>query len=273
MNVNIDSSSVEQSDLKNDIKFSIVTISLNSEEDIETAIVSVADQTYKNKEHIIIDGGSQDSTVDIIRKHKEHLSYWVSEPDNGIADAFNKGIEQATGDYILFINSDDFLIDKKALEYICDAIQDQVDYYIFQVMSILPDKTRKLMPNRNFGLSTYFKMGSCHQGHVISRKLFEKYGGYDNSFKIGMDYDFVLRVKSQRVESRSVDVPISCMGQAGISSRKDWAGLRQRFMDERMAQEKNCDNVVLKAIYPLYWFVYLTYRKAVYFAATLSSSD
>jgi hypothetical protein len=62
------------------------------------------------------------------------------------------------------------------------------------------------------------------------------------------------------------------MGQAGISSRKDWAGLRQRFMDERKAQEKNCDNTVLKAIYPLYWFVYLTYRKAVYFATTLSSS-
>jgi len=127
VNVNIDSSNVEQSDLMTDINFSIVTISLNSEEDIETAIVSVANQTYKNKEHIIIDGGSQDSTVDIIKKYKEHLTYWVSEPDNGIADAFNKGIEQATGDYILFINSDDFLIDKKALESIRDSIQDQVE--------------------------------------------------------------------------------------------------------------------------------------------------
>ena len=70
MNVNIDSSNVEQSDLMTDINFSIVTISLNSEEDIETAIVSVANQTYKNKEHIIIDGGSQDSTVDIIKNTK-----------------------------------------------------------------------------------------------------------------------------------------------------------------------------------------------------------
>jgi len=256
----------------NDIKFSIVSISLNSEEDIENAIVSVADQTYKSKEHIIIDGGSQDSTVDIIRKYSTHLSYWVSEPDNGIADAFNKGIEQATGDYILFINSDDFLINNKALESIYNSIQDQVDYYVFQVMSIHPDKTRKLMPNRNFGLSTYFKMGSCHQGHVISRQLFEKYGTYDNSFKIGMDYDFVLRVMSQRVESRSVDIPISCMGQAGISSRKDWVGLRQRFMDERKAHEKNCANAVLKATYSAYWFVYLAYRKAVNIAARLYSS-
>ncbi len=247
-----------------DIKFSIVTISLNSEEDIEDAIVSVAGQTYENREHIIIDGGSQDSTVEIIRKYSEHLSYWVSEPDNGISDALNKGIEHATGDYILFINSDDFLIDNTALESIYNSIQDQIDYYIFQVMSVHPDNTRKLMPNRNFGLSTYFKMGSCHQGHVVSRKLFEKYGTYDSAFKIGMDYDFVLRVFLQRVESRSVDVAISCMGQTGISSRKDWAGLKQRFMDERKAQEKNCTNPVLKALYPVYWFVYLAYRKAVW---------
>ena len=254
------------------IKFSIVTVSLNSEEDIENAIVSVAGQTYENREHIIIDGGSQDSTVEIIRKYSEHLSYWVSEPDKGIADALNKGIEHATGDYVIFINSDDFLIDNKALESIYSSIQDQIDYYIFQVMSVYPDKTRKLLPNRNFGLSTYFKMGSCHQGHVISRNLFEEYGTYDSAFKIGMDYDFVLRVFSQRVESRSVDVAISCMGQTGISSRKDWVGLKQRFMDERKAHEKNCANPVLKAIYPVYWFVYLAYRKAVYFAARLSSS-
>jgi glycosyltransferase involved in cell wall biosynthesis len=255
-----------------DIKFSVVTISLNSEEDIESAIVSIANQTYKNKEHIIIDGGSQDSTVDIIEKYSEHLSYWVSEPDNGIADAFNKGIEQATGDYVLFINSDDFLINNRALESVYNSIQDQADYYIFRVVSVYPDKAQKLMPNRKFGLSTYFKMGSCHQGHVISRRLFEKYGTYDNTFKIGMDYDFVLRVMSKRVESRSVDVPISCMGQAGISSRKDWVGLKQRFMDERKAHEKNCDNALLKAIYPLYWFLYLTYRKTIYFVARLSGS-
>lgn len=250
-----------------DIKYSIVTISLNSEEDIENCIVSVAGQTYKNKEHIIIDGGSQDSTVEIIQKHAEHLSYWISEPDNGIADAMNKGIEVATGDYVLFINSDDFLINDEALESIYGSMQDRIDYYIFRVMLVYPDKTRKLSPNKNFGLSTYFKMGSCHQGHVISRKLFEKYGNYDSSFKIGMDYDFVLRVFSRHVESKSVDVAISCMGKTGISSRTDWVGLTQRFMDERKAHEKNCANGILKMIYPVYWFAYLAYRKTAHVVA------
>lgn len=256
-----------------DIKYSIVTISLNAEEDIENCIVSVAEQTYKNKEHIIIDGGSQDSTVEIIRKYNEHLSYWVSEPDKGIADAMNKGIESATGDYLLFINSDDFLINNQALESIYSSMQDRIDYYIFQVMSVYPDKTRKLLSNRNFGFSTYFKMGSCHQGHVISRNLFGKYGNYDNSFKIGMDYEFVLRVFSQRVKSKSVDVVISCMGKTGISSRTDWTGLTQRFLDERKAHEKNCPSAILGAIYPVYWFAYLAYRKIVHVAAKLFGSS
>ena len=158
--------------------------------------------------------------MEIIRKYQEHLSYWDSEPDNGIADAMNKGIEHATGDYILFIHSDDFLINNKALESICGLVQDRLDYYIFQVMSVYPDKTRKLLPNRNFGSSTYFKMGSCHQGHVISRKLFEKYGIYDTSFKIGMDYDFVLRVFSQHVKSKFIDVVISCMGKLELAPEK-----------------------------------------------------
>jgi len=251
-----------------DIKFSIVTVSLNSEECIENAIVSVAKQTYPNKEHIIIDGGSEDSTVKLIQKYDEHLSFWVSEPDNGIADAMNKGIEHATGDYILFIHSDDFLINNEVLDSICDSIQDRLDYYIFQVRSVYPDQTQKLLANRNFGLLTYFKMGSCHQGHVISRKLFDAYGSYDSSFKVGMDYDFVLRVLRERVTSKSVDVVISCMGKTGISSRTDWAGLRRRLEDERKAQKKNCPNAMLKAIYPVYWFVYLAYRKLVYVAAS-----
>ena len=247
-----------------DIKFSIVTVSLNSEKCIENAIVSVAEQTYTNKEHIIIDGGSEDSTVKLIEKYDEHLSFWVSEPDNGIADAMNKGIEHATGDYILFIHSDDFLISNEALDLIYDSIQDRLDYYIFQVLSVYPDQTQTLAANRNFGLLTYFKMGSCHQGHVISRKLFDKYGSYDSSFKIGMDYDFVLRVFLERVKSKSVDVVISCMGKTGISSRRDWAGLRQRFEDERKVHKKNCPNAMLKAIYSVYWFVYFAYRKLLY---------
>ncbi|MDA0820829.1 MAG: glycosyltransferase family 2 protein [Proteobacteria bacterium] len=244
-----------------DIKFSVITVSLNSENDIEKTIISVASQNYPNKEHIVIDGGSVDATVDIIRKYDDKISFWVSEPDSGIADAMNKGISYATGDYLLFINSDDYLINENVLKNIFESVQERLDYYIFKVHSVYPDNKTRLLPNNDFSFATNFKMRSCHQGHVISRKLFKHYGGYDCSFRIGMDYEFVLRVLRQGIKSRSVDLVISGMGQAGISSRKDWAGLEQRFMDERKAQTKNCPNIVFAALYLIYWHLYIAYRK------------
>ena len=84
------------------LKISIVTVSYNAAETIEQTISSVVNQTYENIEYIIIDGGSTDGTVDIIRKYEDRIAYWVSEPDKGIYDAMNKGIDVATGDYIYF---------------------------------------------------------------------------------------------------------------------------------------------------------------------------
>lgn len=242
------------------IKFSIITVTLDSENYIENTILSVARQTYKNKEHLIIDGGSTDSTIDIIRRYYKHLSYLVSEPDNGIADAMNKGISRASGDYILFINSDDYLLNENILNRIYLLIQERLDYYIFKVLSIYSGNTQKILPSKDFGLSTYFKMGSCHQGHVISRKLFQKYGVYDSSFKIGMDYDFVLRIFQQGIKSKSMDLVISGMRRTGVSSRKDWSGLKERYDEERLVHYKNCESKSMFMIYKIYWTLYIPYR-------------
>ena len=90
-------------------KISIITITFNSEEHLEQTIESVAAQTYPSIEYIIVDGGSTDGTLDIIKRHEEDIDRWISEPDDGIADAFNKGIALATGDFVYFLNSDDYL--------------------------------------------------------------------------------------------------------------------------------------------------------------------
>ncbi len=246
------------------IKFSIITVSLNSEDYIEDTLESVAVQTYKNKEHIVIDGGSIDSTVEIINKYKENLEYWITEPDAGIADAMNKGILRASGDYIIFINSDDYLINDSILEKIAQLIKDHLDLYVFKVKLIFPNKTSITSKNNDLGLATRFKMGSCHQGQVISRELFQKYGGYDKSFRIGMDYDFILRVYLNSITSKSMDLEISSMRRIGVSSKIDWSGLRKRFMDEKKAHYKNCNNYYWKIIYSIYWPIYLAYRKAKY---------
>ena len=95
--------------MMNNFKISIVTVSFNAVKTIEQTILSVINQTYENIEYIIIDGGSTDGTIDIIKKYEDQISYWVSEKDKGIYDAMNKGIDIATGDYVYFIQSADVL--------------------------------------------------------------------------------------------------------------------------------------------------------------------
>lgn len=247
------------------IKFSIITASLNSEKYIEDTILSVTSQTYDNIEHIIIDGGSTDSTLDIIHKYKENFSYWISEPDNGIANAMNKGILKATGDYILFINSDDYLSNENTLEQVSCLINERLDLYIFKVLFIYPENKQKLKHNTGLSIFTNFKMGSCHQGQVISRGLFQKYGLFDNSFNIAFDYDFLLRIYHKNIKSKSIGLVISCMRIIGVSSKNDWISLKERFTEERRVHEKNCKNRLWKVVYSVYWLLYFSYRKTKYF--------
>lgn len=109
-------------------KISIITVCYNSEKYLEETIQSVLRQNYQNVEYIIIDGGSTDNTVSIIDKYRQYITYFVSEPDNGISDAFNKGIRVATGDVIGIINSDD-LLEEGALERVAQEYAPSVDWY------------------------------------------------------------------------------------------------------------------------------------------------
>ena len=243
-------------------KFSIVTVTLNSEKYLEQTIRSIASQTYRDFEHIVIDGGSTDKTIDLIEKYRSDIAFFISEPDNGIADAMNKGLSHARGEYILFVHSDDYLIDPTILERIVPHLADRLDIYIFQVKFVAKTKNC-ISKNRPLDWRTNFKMGSCHQGHVCSMDLFRKLGTFDTSFKIDMDYDFVLRAHRSGATSRSIDMPIAVMRLEGISSRLDWAGLRKRFLEERRAHTKNCPNIWFRATYLLYWLLYSSYLYAV----------
>lgn len=247
-----------------DIKFSIITVCKNSEKYIEKTILSIANQTYKNKEHIIIDGGSEDSTIDIIKEHEKSIHRWVSEPDNGIADGMNKGISLATGDYFIFINSDDYLFDDNVLDEVSLFINERLDIYFFNVLAIYSGNQEKIKLNKGLSILTYFKIGSGHQGQVISRKLFEKYDLYDSSFRIAMDYDFILRIYKKGASSKTGGLIISAMRQEGISNKTDWQSLMSRFMEEKKIHYKYCDNKLFQYIYSVYWFLYPIYRKAKY---------
>lgn len=238
---------------------SIITITLNSERFLEQTITSVVGQTYKNVEYIVVDGGSRDGTVEIIKRHASRIDKWVSEPDEGIADAMNKGVALATGDFVIFIHADDYFVDANSLADAVRHLTTDHDVFICKVIQEW-DHRRQLSGNRQLGWATNFKMNSCHQGHICSRQLFATVGRFDTDFRICMDYDFMLRSYRQGARSLSVDVPLAVMRMNGISSRLAWFGVRERIREERRAQLKNCPSAAMQIIYRLYWFIYPAFK-------------
>ena len=241
------------------LKISIITVSLNSEKYIEQTILTVINQNYKNIEYIIIDGASTDGTLNIIEKYTNKIDYFVSEPDKGISDAMNKGLEAATGDYILFLHSDDYLVDENALQAAVQHIAEAHDIFLFNIY--FSDKGVKTL-TRPRGLNRWmnFKTGVLHQSVICSKTLFERIGGFDTSYKIAMDYDFFLRAYRAETKFKQIDLPLSVMRKTGISSRLDWPNLKERLSEEKEIHKKNCNSLLLKIIYNFYWPIYQLYR-------------
>lgn len=181
--------------MKNKYRFSIITVSYNVEKTIEQAIQSVISQTYDNVEYIIIDGMSTDNTVDIIRKYESSIFFWVSEKDDGIYDAMNKGIDVATGDYIYFLGADDCLFQKNTIQNVADRLNDDIDvlsagvYLVDEGLKVerYMDGSFAEEKNRFNGLMI------PHQGMFVRRCLFGQ-KKFDLRYKIASDYDLFLRL-------------------------------------------------------------------------------
>ncbi len=240
---------------------SIITVAWNSEKYIESAITSVLSQDYPQIEYIVVDGASTDNTVNIVEKYDSQIDYFCSEEDSGIAEAMNKGVNAATGDYILFLNSDDFLASKDSISNAVAALNGHVDeIHIFRVRFQYDDGREILSLNHGLGVLTNFKMGSCHQGQLVPRNLFNSLQGFDTSLAINFDYDLLLRAYRSGAAARTHDEVIAVMRQVGISSRRDWPGFKQRYDEEKLVHQKNCPNNTMKVIYFFYWLLYIPYR-------------
>ena len=174
-------------------RISIVTITYNSEKTLEGTIKSVISQKYDNLEYLIIDGGSKDGTLNIVKRYQDYISYFVSEPDKGISDAFNKGIEQATGEIVGIINSDDFLM-PNALQAIAQSYKLDVDVYSGNVIywNEVTNGEFSVKPDISFEkLKIQFRV--AHPGRFIRKDAYEKYGMYDLSFRYMMDVELLCR--------------------------------------------------------------------------------
>jgi len=170
---------------------SIITVVLNNKKTLEETIQSVLSQTYKNFEYIVIDGGSTDGTLDIIKKYENKIDYWISEKDNGLYDAFNKGYSLARGEYIGIINSDDI--------YTQNALEILIKYHFQKKFDFIFGGVKK-----HYGLlygykpwKIYFSWGfySSHStGFFIKRNAAEIVGKYNLKYKLSSDFDFFYRM-------------------------------------------------------------------------------
>ena len=178
------------------MKISIITISFNSRSTILKTIESVNNQSYSDIEHVFIDGGSNDGTLDIINKHSKRDAILISGPDDGIYDAMNKGIKIANGDLICFLNSDDYFIDNTSVEIAINLlIKSNADLLISNVQHVnLFGKNIRLYRSSGFK-KWMFKFGfmpSC-PGSFFSKNLISRLGNFDKTFKIAGDFEYFIR--------------------------------------------------------------------------------
>lgn len=182
------------------MKISIVTICFNSEDTIEKTIQSVIEQTYKEIEYVVIDGGSTDATKSIIEKYRSHIAYFVSEKDHGIYDAMNKGVQACTGDVIGVLNSDDFYADEKVLEDIMDVFLKNPELESVYADLVYVDRLKEEQILRYWKSGAY-KKGQFLKGWMpphptffVRKNVYTRFGGYSLELKSSSDYEFMLRV-------------------------------------------------------------------------------
>lgn len=171
--------------------FSIITVTLNSEKTIKSTIESVVSQDYPNIEFIIIDGGSRDNTIPIIKKYEKNISYWVSESDNGIFDAMNKGIHVAHGDYVIFIGSDDVLLENSISNFFRVIEYKIIDQLIVCSVAI-KGTVRNSIPDISLPVPIIH-----HQGAVFNLIKLRSIELYSDNFKIHSDFDLICRYVSK----------------------------------------------------------------------------
>lgn len=171
-------------------KISVITVCFNEQEDIRETCNSVASQIYDDYEWIVIDGGSTDNTVKIINEYKDYVTRLVSEKDSGVYDAMNKGIRLAKGEYLLFLNGGDSLYSGDVLERIFGKNKVNADVLYGNCCVLNSDRSRTILDfPKNLRKEYFIDSNINHQSTFIKNKLFDKYGDYDNKYKILADYE------------------------------------------------------------------------------------
>lgn len=202
------------------MKISIITINFNHGEGLLKTITSVVNQTFKNIEYIIIDGASSDNSIDKIKEFEDRISYWISEKDNGIYHAMNKGIKQSTGDYLLFLNSGDYLAKFDVIQNIVDKFkkkENSIEKNVIFYGNIIVNEKTILAPDQ-ITLDVLSSSSLPHPSSFIAKEVFEKIGGYDEKYRIISDWIFFLDAYLKQVKFIYIEYPITVFELNGLSS-------------------------------------------------------
>ncbi len=225
------------------MKISVITINFNNNDGLEKTLKSVSKQTFRDFEHIVIDGGSNDGSRKTIERFSEGLSFWCSERDNGIYNAMNKGISKASGEYILFLNSGDFLYDKDTFRDIAFFLD---KYDIVYGDLLFRGKNHEFVQEYPDKLDTgfFFCKSLGHPASFIKRSMFDNYM-YSENFKIVSDWEFFTKkIIFENASYKHIRKIISIFDTNGISSQ-----------NENLSQTER--EIILKRLFPGQLYEYI----------------
>lgn len=235
------------------MKISIITVCYNSAKFIRTAIESVLKQSYHNIEYIIVDGESSDGTLDIINSYAEGVTTLISESDKGIYDAMNKGVAIATGDYIAFLNSDDFYVSENAISQVVAALStSKTDCIFANINYVKMEESSQVVRKWRTGpfIKSGFQKGwhPAHPTFIVKREIYERCGNFDLSFSLAADFELMLRyLERYSISHAYLDEVLIHMRLGGATSSSLRNSIKQNKECYR-AFEKN--KVSVSVLYP-----------------------
>ncbi len=234
------------------MKISVITAVFNNREHIAEAIDSVLAQSHADVELIVVDGGSSDGTLEVLRSYGDRISVLVSEPDRGIYDALNKGLKLASGEVVGFLHSDDLFADTDALARVASGfLSEDIDAVYGDLIYVRRDNTQSIVRRWKSGTFTLGRLREGwmppHPAFYARRSVYERLGGFDTSYRIAADYDCMLRFLSSGIKVVYVPQVLVKMRLGGASNRSLKNVIQKSREDYRALRENRVGGLVTLA--------------------------